>query len=106
MTLSGPVLPLLACAMLVSMRAQLPRLRGLTLTLEHPEDWLAAEDVHRELGDMTQLTQLCLNLKDMQVSSLDGVGVSTTCLAFAKQHMGAALTAPPCQLHLLVCLMT
>jgi hypothetical protein len=58
-----------ACTMLYSMREQLPGLRALTLTVGHPADWLAAEDVHRELDEMTQLTQLSLNYRGMPVSS-------------------------------------
>jgi hypothetical protein len=63
--------PLLACTMLDSLREKLPGLRGLQLTVtrQEPEDWLDAEGVHRQLGGLTQLTQLCINLQDMQVSS-------------------------------------
>lgn len=58
-----------ACTLLCSMQAQLPRLHGLTLTVEHPKKWLAAESVQRELGEFSQLTRLSLNLAKMEVSS-------------------------------------
>lgn len=69
MSVHSKMTQLLACTMLDSLRVQLPALRGLTLTIDHPEDWLAAEGVHRELGGLTQLTQLCITLRDVQVSS-------------------------------------
>lgn len=60
-----------ACPLLCSMQAQLPSLRGLTLTVDHPNEWLSAEGVHRELGEFTQLTRLCLKLTSMVVRNPD-----------------------------------
>jgi hypothetical protein len=84
--LNGNLQPLLVCTMLYSMRVQLDGLRSLTLSVTHSEDWIDAEDVHGELGEMTQLTQLCLDLNNMSVSTLK-----------AKWQVHAALVQAPWQ---------
>jgi hypothetical protein len=55
--------------MLYSMRAQLPGLQALSLAVQHPGSWMAADDMHTELGEMTQLTRICLDFKTLHVSS-------------------------------------
>jgi hypothetical protein len=71
LTLEGDLRQLLACTMLYSIRAQLPGLRSLALNTSPSESWIEAEDVHAELGGITQLTRLCLNLDTMSVSMID-----------------------------------
>jgi hypothetical protein len=54
--------------MLYSMRAQLPGLQRLALTLNTGRVW-PMSNVFSELVDMTQLTRLCLHFKGTKVST-------------------------------------
>jgi hypothetical protein len=58
----------LACATLYSMQLQLSGLQELALAAHNAEGWQNAEGAHRELGGLTQLTKLCLDLQHISVS--------------------------------------
>jgi hypothetical protein len=52
------------------MRQHLPMLQRLIVCLTHPTaDWFDSEHVHKELGKITQLTQLCVNFHHLPVSN-------------------------------------
>lgn len=94
LTLNGDLRQLLACTMLYSIRVQLSGLRSLALNIAPSESWIEAEDVHAELGEVTQLTRLCLNLNNMSVSTLDSDWPSSPvcCVSFRPLATGQHCT--------------
>lgn len=98
MTFSSTVEPPLTRSMLYSMRRQLPGLHDLTLTVCDPTLWMAAEGIHRELGQTTQLTRLCLHIPAVEVSSCSYLNINQGSLLLCKKLQCPVLSSSMCLL--------